>query len=795
MNTTIKSGVRWLALLALALTNLPLASAAPQLSAASLMCPNGEPFLLFGEGLDDPKLEICVTALENGTNWDAAMSLRRVLAGGVAPPANPPLDAPRVSVYTADARTAAVQPVRAGSRSDIKLVWVQTTEGVSAPLALNAPELYAVNPPRPEPGTALRVFGVNFGLRGGLAMCLVSAGGTITICPDGRSYSGEKGISPAFERTLVVPTNLPPARYRLLVNSGGGDFGWSQAFELEVVAAPLPATVFRCDAAPGEGVADAAPAIQKSIHEAALAGGGVLALKAGVFLVKKTVRVEPGVTLRGAGRNATVLVPPERDQIPKSFYHYRPVVELTDRSALEHVTVDATPGLEHHGVLIRGTTDAALRHCEVRNLTPVLRPRGQWVAADTVVIATQHTRRLVVEDCVLRGEYPFSHWGGEMADLTFRHNLCEGLPTQGASVSFHGLRRAVVEHNRITRGGRGLVVAGEAVHSYFGFNTVENIRGIANGCEMFLYEMGNALWQGAPGAVTANGFTTPGKTWDDKTLRSTADSFIFTTYAMVTTGRGLGQCLPIASFQGDAVTLARPWALAPDAASHVVVMFGCMENVHVENQFKEGVAYSGLFGAGARNVWAGDEFERVSDGMVLWSLGADAPVCLNVLRDLRLQDRGGVLLIAGLQEKKPIRGSVMLGNEIRACQVYRRERYSGNEYGLGERVWRWPYNEMPPGNARHLTFGAEAGIHLSAFFDWPGNHQDEDGKLETLPPAGRWNLVWDSLVARSPLGLRVSRGFERTTVVGLSSAFNEKSVSDSGRHTLLSGTAEQPRKP
>jgi hypothetical protein len=396
---------------------------------------------------------------------------------------------------------------------------------------------------------------------------------------------------------------------------------------------------------------------------------------------------------------------------------------------------------------------------------------------------------------VLRGEYPFCHWGGELADLTFRHNVCEGSPTQGATVSFRGLRRAVIEHNRIYRGGRGIIVAGEAVHNYFGFNIIENIRGVGNGCEMFCYEMGRAVWQGAPAAVSAGSFTTPGMMWDDETLRSTADSFNFTTYALVTAGRGIGQCIPIASLDADKVKLARAWTLAPDASSHVVVMYGCMENIHVENQFKEGVAYSGIFGGGARNVWAGDEFERVSDGMVLWSLGADAPICLNVLRDLRCQDRAGILLLAGLEEKKSISAPVMLGNEIRACQVYRRERYPGNEYGLGQRVWRWGYNDLPPGNARHLAFGSEAGIHLSAFAGWPGNHNDEDAKLDALPAAGRWNLVWDSLVARSPLALRVSKGFEKTAVLDLDSQLNDRAIFDSGRQTFFEGTREQPKKP
>ena len=56
-------------------------------------------------------------------------------------------------------------------------------------------------------------------------------------------------------------------------------------------------------------------------------------------------------------------------------------------------------------------------------------------------------------------------------------------------------------------------------------------------------------------------------------------------------------------------------------------------------------------------------------------------------------------------------------------------------------------------------------------------------------------LVWDSLAARSPLGLRVSKGFERTAVAGLFSAFNEQAISNSGRGTFVEGATEPPAKP
>ncbi len=762
------------------------------LSAASMTCPNGEPFLLFGQGLNDPALKLYVSDLKAPADWSAVASLQRLLDGNATAPSRPPAEAPVVGVHAADPTTATVKAFANEWNPQGKMIWAQTPAGFSSPLAINVPEIWTITPPRPLPGSRVRFFGINFPARGPVAALIVAGDGKLIECAIGQSYSGEKGISPAFERTLTLPADMAPGRYRLFVHCGGGDHGWSRPFQFEVVARPPVRKVYACADAPADGEADASIAIQKKIDEAAATGGGVVTLGPGNYLVRKTIRLKPGITLRGSGKAATTLLSPRDGQIPVIFHHYRSIIELADRSALEHVTVDATPGEDHHAVLIRGTTDAAVRHCEARNLRPVHRPEGKWVPADNVVSATQHTYRLVIEENVLRGETPFCHWGGEMADLYFAHNTCEGLPTHGSNVSFRGLRRAVVEHNRISRGGRGLVVAGEAVHNYFGFNIIENIRGTGNGCEMFLYELGGTPWQGHPAEITAGSFATPGKAWDEKTLRSTADSFTFTTYALVTAGRGIGQCIPIASAQGQTIRLSRPWTVPPDAQSEVMVVYGCMENIHIENQFKEGVAYSGVFGAAARNVWAGDEFERVSDGMVLWSLGRDFPVSLNLMRDLRLQDRAGILLIAGLETTKPIQQTVMLGNEIRTCQVYARQRYPGNEYGLGTRVWRFGHDNNPPGNARHVTFGHEAGIHLSAFFDWPGNHTDEDPKLDASVTPVRWTLVYDSLVARSPIGVRIGRAVTSTVVVDAVSAFNQRSVSDSGRNSVVTGMRETP---
>jgi len=777
--------------LACALLAAPAARRAvpPELSASSLSATNGEPWLLYGAGLDDPALKVHVSALAPEKDWDPAASLKRVLEGKVALPARPPAGSAAVGVYASDAHTAAVKPFSNRGQPPARAAWAETSQGMSAPLLLNRPEVWTVMPPRPAPGSRARLFGPNIGS----PVALVGPAGTVTLCRWSVSFALEKGFSKAYERTFEVPAGLAPGTYQLYVNNGG-DFGWSRPRAVEVAAPPAPpAAVIPAEAA-GDGETPSAAAIQKAIDQAA-AGGGVVLLKAGLFRLEAALRLKPGVTLRGAGAGATTLLPPRTGSIKPTFHHYRPLVEMGERCAIEHLAIDASGAEDHHALLVRQAADSAIRGCRVVNLNPCERPEGKWVAADAVCTVTGHTRNLVVFDSEFRGELPFTHWGGTMTGAWFAHNRFEGLPSGNSNFGARGMRECVFEHNRVFNSGRGIVVAGEAVHNYFGLNRVESILGTVNGCEMFLYEMGEALWHGRPAKVAADSFATPGKAWDDKSLHDGAGSFTYTAHAVVTAGRGMGQCIPLASAAGEAVRLARPWTLPPDEKSEVVVVFGCIENLHVENRFRDGVAYSGPFGSAVRNVWAGDEFDAVADGMFLWAIHKPRQMSLNLLRDLRLQDRAGILLISERSEDPAPPPVKTFGNEIRTCQVYHRERYPGNEYGTGEKVWRWAYNTMPSGNARHVKFGDEAGIHLSQVIGWPGNFSDDDARLDAMPSTMRWNLVYDCLVARSPVGIRVGRGIERTVIVEPLSALNGKPISDSGRQTTVVNPAVQGGEP
>ena len=107
-------------------------------------------------------------------------------------------------------------------------------------------------------------------------------------------------------------------------------------------------------------------------------------------------------------------------------------------------------------------------------------------------------------------------------------------------------------------------------------------------------------------------------------------------------------------------------------------------------------------------------------------------------------------------------------------------------------MWRYPINGQPSGNARHVKFGQEAGIHLSQLLGWPGSVSDDDPMLDALPATMRWNLIYDCLVARSPVGICVGRGIDRTVIVEPFSAYNAQPISDAGRRTVVEKPTVRP---
>ena len=82
----------------------------------------------------------------------------------------------------------------------------------------------------------------------GNVICLTDAADAVHSCDWGTTYTAEKGYTGLYERTLRVPTHAAAGPARVYVNNGAGDFGWSEAALLHVVAPAQPLSLLQMNA-------------------------------------------------------------------------------------------------------------------------------------------------------------------------------------------------------------------------------------------------------------------------------------------------------------------------------------------------------------------------------------------------------------------------------------------------------------------------------------------------------------------------------------------------------------------
>ncbi|MDX9867863.1 MAG: hypothetical protein RBT78_08050 [Kiritimatiellia bacterium] len=176
---------------------------------------------------------------------------------------------------------------------------VKNGKGFSEPIVLNAPQPWWTSPSVAEPGALLRVFGRNLARRPDLRQAFV------WLAPEGARGSWlEVTEAGKYALTVRLPTGLAPGRHALWIHAGrGGDWGWGGPVAIEVTAPSRPPKRIRRLRARQ----DALLPIQAEMDALAAKGGGTLLLPAGTYGFRGTLKIPAGVTLRGAGREATTL--------------------------------------------------------------------------------------------------------------------------------------------------------------------------------------------------------------------------------------------------------------------------------------------------------------------------------------------------------------------------------------------------------------------------------------------------------------------------------------------------------
>ena len=205
-------------------------------------------------------------------------------------------------------------------RPGVYAVQVRGAGGWSDPVLINRPRADWLSTDRATPGELVRILGRNLVGRELYPECDASGrplstggyveGGTRVVLRRGtRAVTAVVEKMSAYDVHFRLPLDLDPGEYAVHAHNGhGGASGWSRGLLLTVAPAdPWPEEIFdvRRYGAVGDGLADDAPAIQGALDAAGLNGGGVVYLPAGSYLINSTLTVHPRTVVRGQSRERT----------------------------------------------------------------------------------------------------------------------------------------------------------------------------------------------------------------------------------------------------------------------------------------------------------------------------------------------------------------------------------------------------------------------------------------------------------------------------------------------------------
>ncbi len=516
----------------------------------------------------------------------------------------------------------------------------------SEPFSLNAPQPWWIHPEQPVPGGPVRVFGRS--LRWASGLYLEAADGTgHRLVPTDRS---------AYWIEARLPADLPPGAYRLRVDSKGMPPEPTEDVAMDVVAPtrPVQRTV----------EVNTATKLVQVVRE--LAGsGGEIRLKAGRYALDDPLRIPAGVTLRGAGASQTTLsfgrnVKPTPGLVNQGASYEKaarmqsPVPGKTglpaaagilifdSNVAVADLAIDGGGTLQQ-GIAIAGTHAAPVEHVDltgvrVEHLGPFGGTHGQ-----TAAVLARHVRDLEVRDGVLLGNGP-ALFLEDVAGSAFIGNALGGQGEGVITGREGGLRRSRIENNRLLSRQDGAPQAvraiwlstlyGSTYENYIAGNTGADFHPPPgtdqNRGEAILLETAlSHPYFGHPAAAGDDSLTLPadGPDWSSldagDPLRGTRLESYF---AVVLDGRGQGQARRVVARDGRTLRLERPWRLAPDTGSTVLLTELFYRNLIVGNEIRDAMTGIQLWINGVENVIADNRLADFSrEGILLHSAASGGP--------------------------------------------------------------------------------------------------------------------------------------------------------------------------
>ncbi len=563
------------------------------------------------------------TVLVSGAGFGTAPSVRfLLLKNGIS---RMPRDEPRYPNRSKARPLPVVQPteeslkftIPENEKSGAYLFWIEAGSGeVSPPVRLNVPTVYWLQGDeglnRSSPGGWLRVFGRNIRREGRNGKVLLrSADGTAR--QELKITEGD-----TWSLRAEVPTGMETGRWEVFLHNGcGRQLGWTAAGSLTVTEAEQwPSTVFnvRDFGATGTASVDDMLAIGQALAAAEDAGGGVVYLPRGRYLLEETLVVPRYTVIRGEGRELAALVWPD----VKEPYD---LVRGTDHFGIEDLTLYASnyrhaiAGDTHtpeagHTFVRRVTLRAVIYRGHLKPEEVDRRFRASLKLSsgggDSVRLGGE---KVEVSDCDLYGSGRAIYLFGGKGARIVGNRLYNGRWGWYCLTGSDGL---IFENNVLTGGdlmstGGGLNCLGSTYsrNVFYARNTIARCHGWDR--EAMTSDAGHGAYYGHIAEAGPNTIRLLEKpTWDGAPERWRGGG-VFILY-----GRGMGQYRDVAAVADDGVTVTvdRPWDVVPDESSLFSITMMQKNYLFIENHFEDvGIALQ-YYGTSVNHIASGNTCRR-----------------------------------------------------------------------------------------------------------------------------------------------------------------------------------------
>ncbi len=558
------------------------------------------------------------------------------------------------------------------------IVWVKNEAGFSPPFKANYPRIFNQSHVRATAGDVLHLAGSAFGERRNKIILLhdldtgknyyVKNATDVNYCYNREYYTAE----------FIIPEDLPDGNYEVFLSGGfGAQYGWSDPISLEIYSDETLTGFFRnkwndlvkrhrvmpkarkiCIPAPDCGSeVDMAEEIQNAVDSLSEAGGGIVRLTAGIYGISRTVVMKPGVVLKGAGSENTVIRAHDElsvtqdwsdvefaarhnglkrwaidwkrffvdDEVPNAL------LRLTTDTGVEDLKLELGNGGDM-GILLSNIRDSHTRGLFVNNVSvdsgfgTVYNNDNPETAAGAGLYSISNNTDLVVFNCTFKTLAPIIMLPARNRRIKLINNLFDCSPKQQHQSFVCGLTDSVVVSNTFSNGRRSFICQDGFSNNFVYQNRSVGVSRSENALENYMSEYGASVWHGCPEKVGENYFDVeggidqyvPGETFAERMSE-------YDQYVCIMDGRGFGQYRKIIGSDGGRIYIDKPWDVMPDRDTLFTVIEGSCNNIWLNNSTElcNGPTQF-IWGAGLDNIIAGQEIS-LSYALTMHSFGLTPP--------------------------------------------------------------------------------------------------------------------------------------------------------------------------